>query len=74
MTKDDLKLVKRFVDSQKINILNTRAFKKDKIYITVASIKSETKEYEFEGQQFVVQYGEFSEYLKQSVEYLQEAL
>ena len=29
MTKDDLKLVQRFLDSEKIDILNTRAFKKD---------------------------------------------
>ena len=40
MTKDDLSLVKRFADSQKINILNTRAFKyeNDQFVLSVGSI------------------------------------
>lgn len=74
MTKDDLKIVKKFVDSKKINILNTRAFKKDKFYITVASINSTSETCEFEGQQFEVQYGEYSSYLTEAVGYLKEAL
>jgi hypothetical protein len=40
MTKDDLALVKRFADSQKINILNTRAFKTSdgKYVLTIGSV------------------------------------
>jgi hypothetical protein len=39
MTKADLTLVKEFLDSKKIDVLNTRAFKKgEKYIITVGSI------------------------------------
>jgi dipeptidyl-peptidase-3 len=39
MTKSDLALVKEFLDSKKIDVLNTRAFKKgEKYIITVGSI------------------------------------
>ena len=45
MTKDDLELVKRFLKSQNINVLNTRAFKKeDKFVITVGSIEKRVQE------------------------------
>ena len=74
MTKEDLKLVKRFLDSKKINVLNTRAFKKDDFYVTVASINSSSQECEFEGQRFVLQHGEFGSYLTEAVAYLKEAL
>ena len=39
MTKSDLALVKEFLDSKKIDVLNTRAFKNgEKYIITVGSI------------------------------------
>jgi len=40
MNKDDLKLVKEFTDANKIDLLNTRAFKKDEnnYIVTVGSI------------------------------------
>ncbi len=39
MTKSDLVLVKEFLDSKKIDVLNTRAFKMgEKYIITVGSI------------------------------------
>jgi hypothetical protein len=39
MTKSDLALVKEFLDSKKIDVLNTRAFKQgEKYIITVGSI------------------------------------
>ena len=42
MTKEDLALVKAFLDEQKIDVLNTRAFKEgDKYVVTVGSIKTD---------------------------------
>lgn len=78
MTSDDLKLVKEFLNSQKIDILNTRAFKQHdgKIVITVGSISttSSKKDIEFKGVKFDIEYGEFSEYLKEVNNNLKEAL
>jgi len=67
MVKDDLKLVKEFLEANKIDILNTRAFKEnDKFVITVGSIDTSKskKNINFKGKVFDVEYGEFSEYLK----------
>lgn len=42
MTEADLSLVSKFLDDQKISILNTRAFKKNgKIIVTVGSVSTE---------------------------------
>ena len=44
MTKADLKVVTDFLQSQKIDVLNTRAFKKSgRIVITVGSIEKKTE-------------------------------
>lgn len=67
MTKDELKLVKEFLDSQKIDPLNTRLFKiSDKFVITVGSIdESKTRHnIAFKNRNFDIKYGEFSPYLK----------
>jgi len=77
MTKDDLKLVKEFLDSEKVDVLNTRAFKENgKFIVTVGSIKTDLtkKDIEFKGQKFDLVYGEFSAYLKECNNYLKEAL
>ena len=75
MTKTDLALVDKFAASQNIDILNTRAFKKDGKYIlTVGSTKVETRAIEFEGSSFEIKYGEFGPYLEETVMYLKEAL
>lgn len=55
MTKEDLALTKEFLDSQKIDLLNTRQFKKgDKIVVTIGSISKEGSktDIEFKGQKF----------------------
>ena len=77
MTKGDLKLVQDFLKNQSIDILNTRAFKRNgKYLITVGSISDakSKKDLDFKGHKFDVQYGEFSEYLKESNLYIKEAL
>ena len=75
MTKTDLALVDKFAAAQGIDILNTRAFKKDGKYIlTVGSAKVESKTMDFEGSSFEIQYGEFSPYMEETVMYLKEAL
>jgi dipeptidyl-peptidase-3 len=78
MVKADLALVKEFLVSQKIDILNTRAFKKDdgKIIITVGSISTggSQSDVEFKGKMFDIKYGEFAPYLVECQAYLKEAL
>jgi dipeptidyl-peptidase-3 len=75
MTKVDLALVNKFAESQKIDILNTRAFKKDGKYIlTVGSARVESKTVEYEGNTFEIKYGEFGPYMEETVMYLKEAL
>jgi dipeptidyl-peptidase-3 len=75
MTKVDLALVNKFAESQKIDILNTRAFKEDGKYIlTVGSAAKSTKTVEYEGNTFEIKYGEFSPYMEECVSYLKEAL
>jgi dipeptidyl-peptidase-3 len=73
MTKSDLALVKEFLDSRKIYVLNTRAFKKgDKYIITVGSISKlgTQKDIDFKGNKFDINYGEFAPYLEECNYYL----
>ena len=45
MTKDDLKLVKEFLENRKILMENTRVFKEEgKYVITIASIETKNSE------------------------------
>ncbi len=65
-----------FLRHVKVDILNTRAFKQSDgtILITVGSIQESTQEHQFENKKFIVQFGEFKEYLKEVNYYLQRAL
>lgn len=75
MTKADLALVDKFAAAQGIDILNTRAFKKEGKYIlTVGSAKVESKAVDFEGSTFEIKHGEFAPYMEETVMYLKEAL
>lgn len=62
--------------SEKVDILNTRAFKKDngEIVITVGSIEQSTRKVEFGGHTFEIKFGEFASYLKDINYYLERAL
>jgi len=77
LTKDDLNLVKEFLIHEKIDVLNTRAWKKDgKFTITVGSIKTTGNKsgIEFKGSTFDVVYGEFGPYVEECNNYMREAL
>ena len=75
MTSEDLTLVKEFLLDQKIDILITRAFKEDGGFtVTVGSADKHTKEVEFKGKKFKIEYGEFSAFLAECNMYLSEAL
>jgi len=80
MTLDDLKLVREYLDSKKIDVLNTRVFKKEQngapVYVvTLGSIQAGQPEAsEFKGQQFELRKGEFSPYLVECNTYLKQAL
>lgn len=77
MRKEDLNLVKEFLDEQKIDVLNTRVFLENGRYIvTVGSIDTSKskKGIQFKGKIFDLEYGEFSEYLKMVVENLGKAI
>jgi dipeptidyl-peptidase-3 len=78
LTAEDLQLVKEFLMDQKIDVLNTRAFKSEdgRILITVGSISTNGSktDIEFKGRKFDVQYGEFAPYLQECNTYLKEAL
>ena len=68
MTKEDLELVSEFLVSEKIDILNTRAFKNEEnenhYVITVGSIQTQgSRTVSFKDKQFDVKYGEFAEFL-----------
>jgi hypothetical protein len=75
MTKEDLAIIDKFAASQNIDILNTRAFKKDGKYIlTVGSIQvnqKSKKDVEYEGNKFDINYGEFGPYLEETQYYMQ---
>tara|TARA_B110000285_G_C14921230_1_gene512704 strand:+ start:245 stop:802 length:558 start_codon:yes stop_codon:yes gene_type:complete len=67
ITKPDLELIKEFLADQKVDILNTRAFKEgDKFIITIGSVQSNNtkRDIMFKGKKFDLEYGEFSSYLK----------
>lgn len=66
MVKADLDLVREFLADQKINPLNTRAFKHENgtYEITVGSIDTSEKEVSYKDKNFLVRHGEFAEYLK----------
>ena len=67
MTKVDLALVKEFCASIKLDLLNTRTFKKGdgSFVVTVASIDESKKTHKFKDTDFHVVYGEFAPYLKE---------
>lgn len=79
MTHEDLDLVTEFLNSEKISVLNTRAFKqsareKSAININIASISKEgsyTKQ--FKHTLFNVIYSEYSGYLQEANYYLEQA-
>ena len=75
MTEADLKLIKEFHDEHKLNILITRAFKESGGFtITVGSVeKTASKHVDFKGHRFNIEYGEFSDFLKECNDYLTEA-
>jgi dipeptidyl-peptidase-3 len=78
MTEEDLEIVKAFLANERIDILNTRAFKRSDtdILITVGSISTEGSKsgVEFQGRTFEVQYGEFAPFLAEMNKYLEKAL
>lgn len=65
MTELDLKLVKEVLMKEKVDILNTRAFKHDNgvITITVGSIEHSSRKVTHSDRNFEIKYGEFSSYL-----------
>jgi hypothetical protein len=65
MTELDLKLVKEVLMKEKVDILNTRAFKHDNgdITITVGSIEQSSRKVTHSDRNFEIKYGEFSSYL-----------
>lgn len=75
MTDEDHDIVERFLQQQKIDILNTRAFKQEHGYlITVASIQISSSLHRFEGHQFKMQKGEFGFILKEMNTHLEKTL
>lgn len=76
MTDHDLKLVKEVLMREKVDILNTRAFKHENgdIIITVGSIEHSTRKVTHSDHNFEIKYGEFSSYLKDINYYLERAL
>ena len=77
MNKADLKLVKEFLDANKIDVQNTRVFLENGRYvITVGSIDTtkSRKGIQFKGKIFDIEYGEFAEYLKLTVQNLEKAI
>lgn len=77
MNKTDLNLVKEFLDSKNISVLNTRAFKpkQNHFLITIGSISTQAskKDIKFKDATFDLQYGEFGSYLKDVNKNLLEA-
>jgi len=78
MKKEDLKLVRDFMKSQNMSLLNTRAFKsaENHYIITVGSIddKLTRKGIKYNGNVFDLKYGEFGGYLKEVNMYLKKAM
>ena len=78
INKEDLDLVREFLLHMKIDVLNTRVHKVDDTHylLTVGSVLTDgsQKGVEFKGKFFDVEYGEFAEYLEETIYYLQRAL
>ena len=76
MKKEDLQLVSDFLKEQKIDPLNTRAFKREGLYeITVGSIETKgSSVLSFRDKPFKIIYGEFATYLEEVVYYLGKTL
>jgi len=76
MSKEDLQLVKELCQNEKVDILNTRAFKLEDgtIKVTVGSIEKHSRAVEHAGRKFLIEFGEFSDYLKDMNHYLEQAL
>ena len=76
MDEKDLKLVKEVLMKEKVDILNTRAFKQANgdITITVGSIQKSTRQVKHNDRNFSIEFGEFSSYLEDTVYYLERAL
>ena len=73
---DELDLILEFLQSEKIDVLNTRAFKNEdgSITITVGSIETEgSRAVEFKGIKFKIAFGEFAPYLEEMNYYLERA-
>ena len=75
MKQTDLDLIKEFLREQKIDPLNTRAFKKpDGTYeVTIGSIDKSERELTFKEHKFRVCTGEFAPYLEECNYYLDKA-
>lgn len=76
VTKKDLALIKEFALEQKIDLLNTRAFRRGAtLVVTVGSIETHRTQLgiDFKGQIFDLVYGEFQTYLEESQAYLKKA-
>lgn len=79
LTADDLKAVRDILVHEKIDILTTRAFKRDtdqRLIITVGSISEQgtKKEQKFGSYCYDIIYGEFGPYLEECNYYLNHAL
>lgn len=76
MGKDDLKAVQDVLKAEKVDILNTRAFKQENgdIVITVGSIEEHSRQVTHQGRNFIFQYGEFRPFLEETNYYLEKAL
>ena len=76
MNLNDLQLVKEVLMREKVDILNTRAFKKDdgEIIITVGSIQQSSRKVAHADRHFEIRFGEFASYLQDMNYYLERAL
>lgn len=68
--------MKEVLLKEKVDILNTRAFKHESgdIVITVGSIESSSRTVEHAGRKFEIKFGEFASYLTDMNYYLERAL
>jgi dipeptidyl-peptidase-3 len=74
--KDDLKAISDMLKSEKIDILNTRAFKQSngEILITVGSIEQHTRKVDHNGRKYEIRFGEFAPFLKEMNYWLDKAI
>ena len=69
-------MILEFLQSEKIDVLNTRAFKteENKITITIGSVEKQAeRQIEFKGIMYTIKFGEFSGYLEEMCYYLKNA-